>query len=81
MYKAVRFTLKGTNVKKPNIRVPVPKRGVILHKPKKGKGSYRRNNKHKRPLELNLMAFCAFNLILGLFFHRCPKLFSSCHIS
>ena len=39
--------------KKIKIRIPVPSRGVVPHRPKRGKGSYRRKPKHKHPTQDN----------------------------
>ena len=38
--------------KKIKIRVPIAPKGVMRHKNKKGKGSYRRNEKHRRGYQL-----------------------------
>lgn len=36
------------------IRIPVSEKGVIVHKPKKGKGSYTRNGKHRRHVSIEV---------------------------
>ena len=42
----VSFARSHTKDTKKSFRKPVSKRGVIIHPPSKGKGSYKRRDKH-----------------------------------